>query len=165
MHPDSNTTLSDRLSANMQKQLQLISQFDQYLADIKQAITEGNADQLNLLLSQQPDEFNQIELIRLQRAEILLQHGYTDNEKCLQQFMQECSDEPLKHLHTSLSKAISKLEKSLLINDLLIRKNQQRVRQTLQILSGHGTTASAGTYSREGNTDDQSAEKHSIALA
>ena len=165
MNTDSSKTLSAQLTKNLQTQLHLITHLNAYLDDIKHAITKGSAEQLNQLLAQQPDEFSQLETTRLERTQILADHGYTDVETGLKQFMQQCSDEALKQLHVALNKAIDHLEKSLLINELIIRKNQQRVRQTLQVLSGHDMPANNLTYSREGNTDQQNGEKHCIALA
>jgi flagellar biosynthesis/type III secretory pathway chaperone len=133
--------------------------------NIKQTITKGNAEQLNQLLAQQPDEFSKVESVRQECTDILTTHGYADNENGLKQFIQGCTEQPLKELYATLNKEIDQLKKSLLVNDLIVRKNQQRVRQTLQILSGHQVTTKSNTYSRQGNTDQQDGEKRSIALA
>lgn len=148
----------------MQSHLLMIDRFNEYLNDIKQAITVNDSQQLNTLINKPPLEFEQIELSRVQQEKILAEHGYRDNDG-LQRFIQQHGDEALKRLHSTLSDAIKRLEKSLLVNNLLIRKNQHRVRQALHILSGHGTSKNSVTYSKEGNTDKQVNEKHSIALA
>lgn len=165
MNPKPNNQLSKQLIDIMQKQLQQVSEYNEYLSQIKQTITRGDSEQLNQLLSQQPVDINQIEKARQQTAQLLTQQGYEDGDTGLQDYIRECGQAALKNLHQSLIQHVKQLEKALLINDLLIRKNQHRVRQTLQILSGHGVSENAVTYSRQGNSDQQDDNKRCIALA
>ena len=164
MNSNSSTQLSTQLLGIMQKQLDLVANYNEYLNQIKMTITQGDAEELNQLIFQPPVDIRQIEEHRLQQAQLLSHHGYEADEKGLQDCVKECDQPALKKLHTSLIDQIRRLEKGLLINDLLIRKNQHRIRQTLQILSGHGISDKAVTYSREGNTSQQGDNKHCIAL-
>lgn len=165
MNPNSSNQLSTHLFDIMQKQLHLVSKYNDYLSEIKQAISEGDAEQLDKLVTQQPIDIRQIESNRQQQSQLLAQHGWDESHQGLQDYLQEHGPASLKDLQQSLVEEIKQLEKALLINDLLIRKNQHRVRQTLQILSGHAVSDHAVTYSREGNTSQQNDHGNCIASA
>lgn len=165
MNPQNNNQLSTLLFDNMQKQLNLVSEFNKFLNQIKQVITQDDSAQLNQLLSQPPVDINEIEKMRQQQKDLLSQHGYEDSDTGLKVYIRDNGQPALKELHQSLIKQIKQLEKALLINGLIIRKSQHRVRQTLQILSGHGVSEKAVTYSRHGNTEQSEDSKRRIALA
>lgn len=156
---------STPLRASMQQQLELITKYIEYLGRIKQVISQGKADQLNQLLGHQPFDIALIDNCRQQHLNLLAQHGYSGSDQGLKHYIEESNDAGIKALYLALVEQIRQLEKSLLINDLLIRKNQHRVRQTLKILSGHNLSDNATTYSREGGTDQLENSKRSLAQA
>lgn len=156
---------ADRLFKLIQQQSGLVGGYIEYLYKIKQAITHGDSEQLNQLLTENKIDIGIIESSQSQQAELLEQHGYETTENGLENCIQDCHKPELTELRQSLVRQLKKLEKSLLINELLIQKNQDRIRQSIRILSGHGAVEPLGTYSRMGNKDNNHENKHSLAMA
>ncbi len=57
------------------------------------------------------------------------------------------------------------MQKSLLVNDLLIKKNQHRVRQCIRILSGHSNANADMTYNAQGDNRHLSGDQRMLARA
>jgi len=149
----------------LQQQLEHISQYLDYLDSIKQAITQSDSDTLDQLLEDNPKALSLIEKNRQQQSALLLKYHYESTDEGLQRCLQALQNPALSKLKSSLDEHLKQLEKSLLINDLLIRKNQHRVRQSIQILTGHGVSHPSATYSRQGNSEQSEKDKRSLALA
>ncbi len=154
------------LHAILQQQAEAISNYIDYLQLVKNAVAQNQTDELNRLLSQNSSHIAPIEKIQLNQADLIQRYGYHQTEQGLEQLIESCDQaEQLHQLKQALSEQLKQLEKSLLINDLLIRKNQERVRQSVRILSGHGNHQHGTTYSRQGNPSSSEDDKHSLALA
>jgi len=148
----------------MQKQAELVSEYIDYLDNIKLAVTANDNHQLNELLSTQQLNPELIEQTQQQQNKILTDNGFKNTDSGLDACIQSCENsEQLLTLKKQLKDKLEALEKSLLVNALLVQKNQQRVRQSVRILSGHDTANTSTTYSRQGDTN--SIEENSRPLA
>lgn len=148
----------------MQQQLTLIQDYCAHLERIKQAITQNEIDSLSQLLLQSELDIKKLQQSQQQLALTLQDLGFKDTQSDLTQAVEAYHDNDLSKLHQALSDALKQFENTLLINDLLIRKNQQRVRQSIRILSGHNSNGSPDVYSRKGNKESND-EQRSIAMA
>lgn len=165
MNMHQKNSCSSQLFQVMQKQTELITDYLEYLDKIKQAISQSDPEALNNLLTVNKLDTEHIENAQNQQTELLIQYGFESTENGLSHCIKECQQAELTQMHQTLTAHLKELEKSLLINELLIRKNQDRIRQSIRILSGHGVSQNSGTYSREGNKDNNEDNKRSIALA
>lgn len=147
----------------MKKQLQLIDGYIEYLDDIKQSVSGNSIERLNHLLADKSPNLHLIEQIQQQQGSLLSNQGFSNSPQGLQDFIDASHQPALKELKAHLSERLEKLEKSLLVNDLLIRKNQARVRQSIRLLSGHEQANSTATYSRDGNTDEDADTQRTLA--
>ena len=162
-----NNPAFNQISDHLVMQTKLVESFIQHLEAIKESVTSNNLEQLNNLITQTPDFFKNLETIQSQLVATLSVNGFNDIQNGLQSFIQRHDDvsQHLFNLKTTLNKNIEVLEKTLLVNDLLIRKNQQRIKQSIRILSGHETSQSPGTYSSKGNTSQNTDGQHTLARA
>ncbi len=149
----------------LQHQFDHISSYIDYLDRIKQTITAGDIEALHPLLSENPIDLAMIEQHRKQVFALLPIYQFDGTEQGLQDCLQALKNPSLTKLNESLEKQMKQLEKSLLINDLLIRKNQERVQKSIQILSGHGISGESATYSRQGLSKPSDKNKRTLALA
>jgi len=149
----------------LQQQSETVNGYVDYLGMIKQVISNNDAGELNQLLDNNPINLSSIEACRQQCYDILQQQGLSGSEEGLQQYIEAANNESLTHAKAALDTQLEALEKSLLINDVLIQKNQQRIRQSIQILSGRASSADTSTYSRQGNKDQKDLNKRSLARA
>ena len=165
MHSTQQQQCFRQLQINLQQQSQLISAYIDYLAAIKQQVADNETETLNHLLSENQSHVDAIENNQRQQVQLLQQFAFEPTAQGLACCIEACDQQQqLAALRKTLQQQLEELEKSLLINDLLIRKNQQRVRQSIRILSGHSGTEVNTTYSRQGDTHNDD-EKNSIALA
>lgn len=147
----------------MQKQLQLIDGYIDYLDNIKQSVSGNNIERLNQLLADKSPNLHLIEQIQQQQGALLSSQGFSNSLQGLEDFIDASQLPALKELKERLSGRLETLEKSLLVNDLLIRKNQSRVRQSIRLLSGHDQATKTATYSRDGNTDEDADTQRTLA--
>lgn len=166
MNPHQHHLCSSELKQILQQQTNLVSVYIDYLNAIKNAIGANDNSLLNQLLEENPIDITSIENFHRQQELTLQQHGFKVSNEGLQECLKMLKDPSLLTMKEELDNQLTQLEKSLLINDLLIRKNQQRIRQSIQILSGRTlSNDNTATYSREGNTDKSDKNKRSLALA
>ena len=110
-----------------------------------------------------PSRLEAIEQLKIQQAELIRQYGYDQSEHGLQELVKQCDQsQVLAGLKQELLEKLNHLQKALLVNDLLIRKNQDRVRQSIRILSGHQPATQSNTYSAQGISSAQD-DKRSLA--
>jgi flagellar biosynthesis/type III secretory pathway chaperone len=165
MQPHQSTQCAHLLFPLLQKQLEQVKDFTSYLEEIKQAITHNNKDKLEQLLSGNGLDVKSIELLQLKQQDIVAEFGFTASAEGLDNCVNDCQLTQLSELHSELKQQLKNLQNSLLINDLLIKKNQQRVRQSIRLLSGHEPASSSITYSSKGNTSEDMPSGHSLARA
>jgi flagellar biosynthesis/type III secretory pathway chaperone len=165
MQPHQSTQCARLLLPLLQQQLEQIKDITTYLEEIKQAITQNDKDKLDLLLGGNGLDINSIEQIQLKQQEIVADYGFSASAEGLDDCVNSCQQAQLTELHKELKQQLKNLQNSLLINDLLVKKNQQRVRQSIRLLSGHQHDSSSMTYSSNGNTSEDTPSRHSLARA
>ena len=166
MNQQQRTQCGQKLSQLFKVQIAQVTDYTDYLSNIKLAITHNETEQLNSLLQQPVSNPEIIEQSQAQQGKILAYFGYEDSPQGLSKCIQDCEDSGQLQLQAdSLKEKLKTLEKSLLVNSLLVRKNQDRVRQSIRILSGHHQSSTPATYSRQGSTYNGINNKRSLAQA
>ena len=162
-----NNSSFSQIAALLNQKTQQVTDFKHHLDDIKTAITSNDLDKLNGLISQTTDYFGALNTSQTQLLAFLNENGDHEPHNALQHFIEQHDDkqQQLHHMNESLKEQIDSLEKALLVNDLLIRKNQHRVKQSIRILSGHEQTKKPSTYSSTGATNQQNDTKNTLAHA
>lgn len=153
-----------QLQQFLRHQCDLISEYIDYLYNIKDTIAENQTDQLEQMLSLNVSKIEPIEQVQKQQSQLLENYGFSHNDDGLESCIQTCDQQhQLTTLKQTLNHKLKQLEKSLLTNELLIRKNQDRVNQSIRILSGHNASQDDATYCRQGNKTSITSDRHSIA--
>jgi flagellar biosynthesis/type III secretory pathway chaperone len=159
------TQCATRLYPLLEQQLKLVQAFQHYLDEIKQAISLNQTDRLQELLSTPSVELSAIEQCQLNQFQLLAEFGFEASVKGMQICIDSCQHNELSALYAHLTEQLQQLQNALMINDLLIRKNQQRIRQSIRLLSGHDIKNASMTYSSSGNTSDSTLDHRSLARA
>jgi len=143
-----------------------VSSYINYLSEIKTAISNNKSDSLNNLLENQPLNPELIEKTQKQQLNILNHYGFETTEDGLNTCILAChNSKQLSSLQSTLKEKLKELENSLLVNSLLVKKGQNRVKQSIRILSGYSTTSTASSYSKFGHIENHEENKHSLAQA
>ncbi len=150
----------------LQRQTVEIDGINDYLADIKTKIAEGDTEQLSGLLNQQRLPLAEIDDLENQRHRLLELFGFAADRDGLIACIQWCDQtSELSGQYQSFEQALLRLQHSIKLNSLLVNKGQKRIRERLHLLTGQPTTSdSTRTYSSSGHTDDLNS-KRSIAQA
>jgi len=157
-------SISQRMAALMHQQLEQVQSYVDYLDQIKRSISSNDTQQLQKLVQQPPFNGQEIEQKQQQQIQLLAEAGYA--AQALDDFIeQQDESHELATLRLSLKQQLGKLDQSLLINNLLLQKSQQRVRQSIQLLSGHDISSVPASYSRSGNAEQSGASKRILAQA
>jgi flagellar biosynthesis/type III secretory pathway chaperone len=165
MQSHQSTQCSRSLLPLLKQQLLQVIDFSAFLEEIKQAITHNDREKLDLLLNGTPLDVESIDILQLKLLQTIGEYGFTQSTEGLDECINACAEPQLSELYSELKQQLHSLQNSLLINDLLVKKNQQRVRHSIRLLSGHEAAASPMTYSSNGNTNEDNSDRHSLARA
>ncbi len=159
-----NATPGLQMEALMQQQLEQVHRYIEYLDQIKLSISSNDSEQLQKLVEKPPLDTIEIEHNQQQQLSLLGSAGFTQDE--LDAFIQQQSDHTkLAELRQQLKKQLGKLEQSLLINNLLLQKSQQRVKQSIRLLSGRDISSAPASYSRSGSVESTGKNGRVLAQA
>ncbi len=154
-----------QLRSLLLQQTDHISSYIDFLQLIRNTIAQNQSDALSQLLLQNSSKMEAIEKLQIQQAELIRQYGFHTSEHGLQDMIDQCDKQhKLSELKQELTEKLEHLQKALLVNDLLIRKNQDRVRQSIRILSGHQPGGQTNTYNPQGISAGHE-DKRSLAQA
>ena len=155
-----------RLRELLQAQKDRIVRANEYLAKIKNAIAEGQLDNLQQSLKSPDLAIEDIEKLEKQRSRLLAEFGFEKNHDGLEKCIDWCDDddEQLSKLYQQLIDNLFELRRSIQINSLLVNRGQQRVRRSIGILTGAGSSGICKTYGNKGQTIDP-ADRRGIAIA
>ncbi|MCP4076066.1 MAG: flagellar protein FlgN [Gammaproteobacteria bacterium] len=157
---------SQQIDQILTLQISQVSSYIDYLSDIKSAISSNNTQQLNELLEKQQLNPELIEKTQQQQIQTLTEFGYDLNDEGLTSCIQDCDNtSKLTSQKNTLTEKLKELEKSLLINALIVQKNQHRVKQSIRLLSGHKLSNSVSSYSKQGGIESHEDSGHSLAEA
>lgn len=132
-----------------------------YLSEIKNAVAENDVDALNNLVSRQALPIKEVENLQVQQHQLMSNYNFESNNAGLESCIDWCDRQgKLSQQYQAFKDAMLVLQHSLQISDMLVSKGQNRVRQSLYLLTGQ--TVNARTYTSTGESQD-STDGRSIA--
>lgn len=154
-----------RLSELLQAQTERITQANEYLLVIKNAIANDQLENLQQSLTSPDLSMQDIENLEQQRYQLLTDFGFDQDPDGLEKCINWCDrDRQLSALYQQLIASLMDLRQSIQINSLLVNKGQDRVRRSIGILTGVGTSGTCKTYSKKGQAINP-AGRRDIAIA
>jgi len=155
----------ERLSELLQAQTEQITRANEYLLVIKNAIAADQLDKLQQSLTSPELAIEDIENLEQQRYQLLANYGFDQNPEGLEKCIDWCDDDQqLSELYQQLIASLVDLQHSIQLNSLLVNKGQERVRRSIGILTGVGTSGTCKTYSKKGQAINP-AGRRDIAIA
>ena len=139
--------------ADLLKEHQLrIGKANDYLVNIKNAITENRLENLQQSLSNPELSIEDIEQLEQQRHQLLASYGFTEDYDGFEKCISWCDNEQgqLSKLYQQLIESLVQLQHSIQVNNLLVSKGRDRVRRSIGILTGLGSGGNCKTYSSSG---------------
>ncbi len=154
-----------RMSELLQAQTERITQANEYLLVVKNAIAGDQLETLQQSLTSSDLPIEDIENLERQRYQLLTDFGFDQDPDGLEKCINWCDqDQLLSGLYQQLIASLMDLRQSIQINSLLVNKGQDRVRRSIGILTGVGTSGACKTYSNKGQAIDP-AGRRDIAIA
>ncbi len=155
-----------RLRKLLQAQKDRILRANEYLAVIRNAIAEGQLDDLQQSLESPDLAIEDIENLEQQRFRLLADFGFDKDSDGLEKCIDWCddNDQQLSKLYQQLIEQLFEMRRSIQVNSLLVNRGQQRVRRSIGILTGAGSSGTCKTYGNKGQTIDP-ADRRGIAIA
>jgi flagellar biosynthesis/type III secretory pathway chaperone len=143
-----------------------ISSANAFLLTIKNAIADNQLETLQQSLENPELAVDDIEQLERQRYQLLSTYGFSENSDGFEKCVAWC-DNPqglVAELYQQLIQGLVQLQHSIQINNLLVIKGGDRVRRSLEVLTGVGTAGNCKTYSSNGKTLSP-ADQRDIAIA
>ena len=165
MQPHQSTQCIQLLYPLVQQLSEQLDGFIHHLDQVKQAIASNQKDQLDQLVGHTEQDLATIEQLQLKQQQTVASFGFEQSPEGVNHCVKACSQPQLSERFDHLKEQLVTLQNALMINDLLIRKNQQRVRQSIRLLSGHAPATQNTTYTRKGDTQQDANDSHSLARA
>jgi hypothetical protein len=153
--------VEQRLTGLLTQLGQRIDDYLDYLQQLHGAIRDNDAARLEQLLPHDQALQQAVDERLAERARLLEQQGVENLEQLLEQLGRPA---PLIALREDLETRLERLRRQLMSNDLLLRKSQQRLRQSIGILAGHLERPAVSAYSRNGDLTTDS-PRRSLARA
>ncbi len=132
-----------------------------FLQQIHAAIRDNDAARLEQLLPHDAALQQAIDKPLQQREQLLQEAGVESIGDLLDQLGRP---QELLQARDRVEQQLEELRRQLMSNDLLLRKSQQRLRQTIGILAGHFDQPQASAYSKDGALSSASPQR-SLARA
>ena len=161
-----NQQCREQLTALLEEHNQRITSASEYLAGIKQAIAENQLESLQQSLSKPDFAVEDIEQLEQQRHQLLSDYGFSQDAQGFEKCMAWCDDkdQQISGLYKQLVQNLVQLQHTIQINSLLVNRGRDRVRRSLGVLTGLGTSGSCKTYSSDGKALGSS-DPRNIAIA
>lgn len=155
----------EHLSGLLQAQVERITQANQYLLVIKNALADDRLEDLLHSLTNPDLTIEDIENLEQQRYQLLADYGFDQNPEGLEKCINWCDDrQRLAGIYQQLVDSLVSLRHSIQINSLLVNKGQERIRRSIGILTGVGTAGACKTYGDKGQAITP-ADRRGIAIA
>ena len=154
-----------QLASLLQQQIEETNRTNGFLVDIKDAIAENRLQAVSEQIDPPQVSFEKTEQLERQRRELMQSYGYSADREGLENCIRWCDHGTgtLKNLHEQLLEALTALERSLQISNLLVNKGKQRVQRALDVLTWQ--PESTNTYNASGATESSNSGKRSLATA
>ncbi len=145
------------LSELLTKQISSLDIATSYLNDIKNSIESGDFDSLKNLIQHNKIPLSQIEEQETARFSLIESCGFEKNNQGFERCVKACDDGTgtIKELYTQLQASLDSLQKATEVSGLLVSKNKDRVKKSLNILTGNSIKKDP-TYSSQGTTNQDS---------
>ena len=154
-------SVEQRLSQLLIRLDQRIDDYLDYLQQLHIAIRDSDAARLEQLLPHHRALQQAVDARLAERDQLLSELGVDSLGAALEKLGQPAT---LQRKRESLEDKLEQLRQQLMSNDLLLRKSQERLRQSIGILAGHFESPRASAYSRKGALDPDS-PRRSLARA
>jgi hypothetical protein len=137
------------LSDLFETQISELHAINSYLTKIKNAVAENDVEALNNLVAEQRLPIKEIETLQAKQHQLMSMHNFESNNAGLQKCIAWCDrQDMLIGQFEAFKQEMEVLQRSLQISDILVSKGQNRIRQSLHLLTGQ--TVNAKTYSSSG---------------
>ncbi|MDH5352948.1 MAG: flagellar protein FlgN [Gammaproteobacteria bacterium] len=151
----------DALKVLLNRQTVEITALNDYLDEIRTAISEGDITALNNLVSRDKLPLAEIEDLESQRDRLLEVYGFDSGQQALKKCISWCdSDQIIAQQYEKFHQSLLYLQRAIQLNSLILNKGQQRVRRGLHLLTGRTDSENAKTYSSDGQTREKSFQRH-----
>lgn len=135
------------------KQTDLIARYQDLLDEIDHLIQSNQIENIQALLEKAGEFEQQLKPLEQTRQELLKRH-YADGEREKATLLDLIKNKQLnvevEHAYLKMSASRDKLQQSIQIVSQIVRKNRQRIDQSIRILSGYGNAAQQSGYSKKG---------------
>jgi len=155
----------EEMDQMLQTQLTTVDKVNRYLVKLQDSIGQNDIKALNAMLSANNLPVNEIEKLETYRHQILTQYGFEASNEGLSDCIKWCDDKGvLMQRYQTLIVSLAQLKQSIQINALLVKKGQERVKKSVNLLTGQINNEKSNTYSKNGQTYDATS-KRSISQA
>ncbi|MFT5502426.1 MAG: hypothetical protein ACI845_001550 [Gammaproteobacteria bacterium] len=152
MNPDLKTQCRIALKGLLFDQIQDIGVLVVYFDSLKASIVENNITELNRLLEQNQASELEMDGLTAKRKAILDQFKFDDDRNGFESAINWCDqDSDLARQYQLYSIQLSSLQRAIQVNRLLTIKGQEKIRQSLLLLSGNQQKP-VSTYASDGHS-------------
>jgi flagellar biosynthesis/type III secretory pathway chaperone len=120
------------------------------LKQIRQTLAANDAGALAQQINIAEDLFLDLESTNLSCLQSIQSLGYPADADGLRKWVIDQNNSELNELKSELDARLGELKHALMVNDLLVRKNQDRVRHSIRILTGQQNQVDGRTYTAQG---------------
>jgi flagellar biosynthesis/type III secretory pathway chaperone len=155
----------EQIRTSLEAQLRQIADYTIRLEQVQQAMISNDPERITLETTAAGTLFEDIESTNNACLQCVKSMGFPSDPDGLQQLIDDQQDTALGGLKTELDTRLTELKRVITLNDILIRKNQERVRQSIRILTGHQGQAESATYTAQGAESEYSGTPRTLARA
>ncbi len=161
----SSSECRDQLTALLEAHNERISNANDFLLAIKNAIATNQLENLQQSLSSPELALDEIEQLEQQRYQLLSTYGFSEDSDGFEKCVAWCDNEQeqVSGLYQQLIQELLQLQHSIQRNNLLISRGRDRIRRSLRVLAGLGA-GNCKTYSSSGQTLNPAGQRD-IAIA
>ena len=140
----------EQLKTQLEAQIAAIDSYTTQLDEVKQALTGTDPELIAQRVAQATELFQALEESSSRCLQLLPEMGYAAAPDGLEKLVEDAADTALSQLKSELEEKVSALKHAIMVNDQLIRKSQNRVRQSIRVLTGHSPAGDGDTYDAGG---------------
>ena len=146
------------LSHLFETQTSELQAINSYLTKIKNAVAENDVEALNNLIEEQRLPIKEIEILQEKQHQLMSKYNFESNNTGLEKCIAWCDrQDKLYDQYQIFKQETELLRHSLQISDMLVSKGQNRIRQSLHLLTGQ--TVNTRTYTSSGQSQESTAAR------
>jgi flagellar biosynthesis/type III secretory pathway chaperone len=152
MNTDAKTKCRSAIKGLLLEQIRDIGELIVYFDSLKASIVENNITKLDLLLGQNLAPELQMDILTTKRKDILNQFEFDDDRNGIESAIKWCDqNSDLARQYQLYTIQLSSLQRAIQVNRLLTIKGQEKIRQSLLLLSGNQQKP-VSTYASDGHS-------------